>query len=55
MDELNIMIVTGYICWVEESRHTPIRGMCLIRDLLFAILLIGLYLNCFIKGSLDIN
>lgn len=54
IDEINILAVTGYICWLEESRHTPIRGMHLIRDILFAITYIALYVEEFHSGTLGI-
>jgi len=55
IDEFNILIVTGYICWIEESRHTPIRGMHLIRDVIFAILCISLFINSFYAGDITID
>lgn len=55
IDEINILIVSGYICWIEESRHTPIRGMHLIRDVIFVIVFISLYIKIFYVGSFNIS
>lgn len=55
IDEINILLVTGYICWIEESRHTPIRGMHLIRDVIFAIVCISLYINIVYVGTMEVS
>lgn len=36
-DEAQILLVAGYICYVEESRQTPIKGFSFIRDCVFLI------------------
>ena len=46
-------MVAGYICWLEESRHTPIRGILLIRDLAFAGVAMGLMVRIFYSGIID--
>ena len=54
-DELNLFIVTGYICYMEESRHTPLRGIYFIRDVIFAILVIGLLVGEYYDGSIKLD
>ena len=49
IDELQIIILSAYICHIEESRQTPLRGFLFIRDL---IILIGGF-ACLIKIYFD--
>lgn len=49
IDELQILILSAYICHLEESRQTPLRGFLFIRDL---IVLMGCF-GCLIKIYFD--
>ena len=44
LDKIYIMAVSGYICYLEESRQTPIRGFAFIKDLLLVMTCFGLYI-----------
>ena len=37
MDEILILVVSGYICYLEESRQTPIRGCLFLKDVTLAV------------------
>lgn len=38
VDEILILVVSGYICYLEESRQTPIRGCLFLKDVTLAII-----------------
>ena len=44
LDQIYILAISGYICYVEESRQTPIRGFVFIKDLIFILSSFGLYM-----------
>jgi hypothetical protein len=37
VDLIQVLVVSSYICYVEESRQTPIRGLIFTRDLIVTI------------------
>jgi hypothetical protein len=41
LDEIYILILSGYICYLEESRHTPIRGFVFLKDLFFILVFLA--------------
>lgn len=44
LDQIYILAISGYICYLEESRQTPLRGFVFIKDLFFILSCIGLYM-----------
>lgn len=38
------MAVSSYICYLEESRHTPLRGFVFIKDTVILVVCMLLYL-----------
>jgi hypothetical protein len=52
MDEAHIMILCGYICYLEESRQTPVRGFVVIKDSLLMLVSLGLLSSVYLDGQL---
>ena len=44
LDQIYILAISGYICYVEQSRQTPLRGFVFIKDLFFILSCLGLYM-----------
>jgi len=53
VDHIQIILVCGYICYVEESRQTPIRGFLFIRDTLVVMCFLGALLKFQLDGILN--
>ena len=50
MDEGYIMILCGYICYLEESRQTPVRGFVVIKDSLLIMVCLALLSSVYMTG-----
>lgn len=50
MDEGHIMILCGYICYLEESRQTPLRGFVVMKDSLLMMTCLGLLSSVYMSG-----
>lgn len=55
VDESHIMILCGYICYLEESRQTPVRGFVVIKDSLLIMLSLGLLSSVYLGGALTFS
>jgi hypothetical protein len=53
MDEGYIMILCGYICYLEESRQTPVRGFVVIKDSLLIMVCLALLSSVYMTGQLS--
>lgn len=53
MDEGHIMILCGYICYLEESRQTPLRGFVVIKDSFLMMTCLGLLSSVYMEGELS--
>ena len=52
LDEIYILMISGYICYLEESRHTPLRGFVFIKDVVLILIFLGLYMTLNSNGSM---
>ena len=44
--------MSGYICYLEESRQTPIRGCPFLKDILLAVVFNLALLNLYTSGEM---
>lgn len=51
VDQVQILLVSSYICYVEESRQTPIRGFLFLRDLVVMMCMIGCFIGLCYDGQ----
>lgn len=52
LDEIQVLLITGYICWTEESRQTPLRGFVFFRDVGFLLGAFAILGNLYYSGGL---
>lgn len=50
LDLAYIFIVCGYICFLEESRQTPIRGFVVLKDTIICLIGMGVLGPVYQKG-----
>ena len=50
IDEIYILIICGYICFLEESRQTPIRGFVVIKDSFFILIGLAILSDLYTSG-----
>ena len=55
MDMLHIIVLGGYICYLEESRQTPICGFLFVRDLACLMGVLACFINFYIFGEVSIK
>lgn len=55
MDQIQIILLSGYICYLEESRQTPIRGFLFGRDLFTLIAFLGVISNFYYDGKVKLE
>lgn len=55
IDHIQIVLLSAYVCYLEESRQTPIRGFLFVRDLGVAMGLLGALLGLGLDGRLRVE
>ena len=54
LDEIFILIISGYICYKEESRQTPVRGFVFVKDSTVLLVMLFMLINLYKNGILNI-
>ena len=55
IDIFSVIVLGGYICYLEESRQTPICGFLFVRDLIVIVGCLGGLVSVYIQGETNVE